>query len=66
MFLAMKKISLITPVLNEEENILKLVENAKKVMEQESTYLFEHVFIDNGSDDKTIELITNIIKIILR
>jgi polyisoprenyl-phosphate glycosyltransferase len=62
MFLAMKRISLITPVLNEEENILKLVENAKKVMQKESAYLFEHVFIDNGSDDKTIEIIKNIIK----
>jgi polyisoprenyl-phosphate glycosyltransferase len=58
----MKKISVITPVFNEEENILDLVKNIKKIMSKESLYLFEHIFIDNDSNDKTMELIKNLIK----
>ena len=55
-----KKISIITPTFNEEENIeklcLKISEEMKKL-----NYDYEHIIIDNHSDDKTISIIKKII-----
>lgn len=54
-----KKISIITPTFNEEENIeklcLKISEEMKKL-----NYDYEHIIIDNHSDDKTISIIKKI------
>ncbi len=48
----MKKISIVTPCFNEEDNVQELYERVKTVMAGFS-YEYEHVFIDNASTDGT-------------
>lgn len=52
-----KKISIITACYNEEENVPILCERIRKVMQALPQYDYEHVFIDNSSTDKTVDLI---------
>ena len=55
----MKKISIVTPTFNEEENIKKLCSEIK--IEAESlNYDYEHIIIDNSSSDKTIDILREI------
>jgi len=53
------KISIVTPCFNEEENIEELIKQVSHVLEKESIE-YEHIFIDNSSDDKTVEIIKRI------
>lgn len=53
----MKKISIITACYNEEENVAVLCERIRAVMRTLPQYDYEHVFIDNASKDRTVELI---------
>lgn len=53
----MKKIDIIIPAYNEEEALPFLFERLEKIMEENSNYEFEILFINDGSKDKTIELI---------
>lgn len=48
------KYSLVVPVLNEEESIPELVKSIENALKKE---LFEIVFIDDGSTDKSIEIL---------
>ena len=57
----MPKISLVTPCYNEEENVPELYERIKKIMGQ-LQYDYEHIFIDNASTDRTVELIRGLAK----
>lgn len=58
-----KLISIVTPCFNEEENILELSSRIKKIMEGlKSKYDYEHIFIDNHSNDNTVLKIKSIIK----
>ena len=57
----MKKISIVTPTYNEEGNVKALVEAINRVISQEKNYLFEHIFIDNASEDNTINEICSLI-----
>ena len=52
----MKKISIVTPCFNEEENVLELYERIKKVM-AEFPYDYEQIFIDNCSGDGTVKML---------
>ena len=52
----MKKISIVTPCYNEEENVQELYDRIKKAMEG-LDYEYEHVFIDNASTDRTVEIL---------
>ena len=55
----MKKISIVTPTFNEEDNIERLCEEIK--LEAESLdYDYEHIIIDNCSTDKTIDKLRKI------
>ena len=56
----MKKISIIIPAYNEEESIPKLYERLNKIINTISNYEFEVLFINDGSKDKTLELIKKI------
>lgn len=49
----MKLISIITPCLNEEENIRIIHETIKKFFLKKQNYNYEHIFIDNKSEDNT-------------
>lgn len=53
-----KKISVITPCLNEEENVVQCYEAVQEVFaEQLKDYDWEHIFCDNDSSDGTVELL---------
>jgi glycosyltransferase involved in cell wall biosynthesis len=52
----MKRISIVTPCYNEEENILELYSRVQKVM-SDFDYEYEHIFIDNASTDHTVEIL---------
>jgi polyisoprenyl-phosphate glycosyltransferase len=56
----MKKISIITPCYNEEENVLELHERIKKTMAILKNYEYEHIFIDNHSTDRTASILREI------
>ena len=57
----MKKISIVTPTYNEEENIELL---CKKVGNEFSklNYDYEHIVIDNNSTDNTVTILRKICK----
>ena len=53
----MKKVSIIIPAYNEEETLPLLYERLKKLMDSINNYEFEILFINDGSKDKTLEII---------
>ena len=58
-----KLISIVTACYNEEENIKEVYEQVKNIVsDQLSDYKYEHIFIDNASTDRTIQLLKNIAK----
>ena len=57
----MKKISIITPTYNEEENIALLCEKINKELSK-LNYTYEHIVIDNSSTDNTVSILRNICK----
>lgn len=57
----MKKISILIPCYNEEENVGPISQAVVNIMEQElSCYDYELVFIDNDSRDKTRQILREI------
>ena len=57
----MKLISIVTPCYNEEGNVARLYEMVKDIMESKlSNYSYEHIFIDNASEDNTIKVLKKI------
>ena len=53
----MKKITIIIPAYNEEETLEKLYERLSAVVNQIEQYEFEMLFINDGSKDKTKEIL---------
>ncbi|MBJ8325406.1 glycosyltransferase family 2 protein [Streptococcus pacificus] len=57
----MMRLSVIIPCYNEEENIFPFIEQIKKIEKQLKEHLlFEYIFVDDGSTDKTLERIQEI------
>jgi glycosyltransferase involved in cell wall biosynthesis len=56
----MKKVSIVTPVLNEEENIFDIINQTKKIMSEYNELTYEHIFIDNFSTDGTVEKLISV------
>jgi len=56
----MKLISIVTPCYNEELNVETLYLQVKTVFDKLPNYKYEHVFIDNSSTDKTVEILKKI------
>lgn len=56
----MKSISIMTACYNEEENIAEVYAQVKAVFVKLPEYQYEHVFIDNASEDKTVEILRDI------
>jgi len=56
----MKLISIVTPCYNEEENVEELYQQVKNVFNGLKDYTYEHIFIDNASTDKTLEILKRI------
>ncbi len=53
----MKLISIITPCFNEEENVENTYRKVKEVFDALGKYRYEHIFIDNCSSDRTVEIL---------
>jgi len=58
--MARKLISIVTPCYNEQENIKELYGRVRSVMSSIPSYDYEHVFIDNASTDRTVEILKDI------
>ncbi|MCI8444446.1 MAG: glycosyltransferase family 2 protein [Clostridia bacterium] len=58
----MKKISVIIPAYNEEESLPILYERMEKLMASMENYEFEILFVNDGSKDKTIQIIKELRK----
>lgn len=56
----MKLISVVTACYNEEQNIYEVYEQVKAVFKDLPQYRYEHLFIDNASTDKTVEILKDI------
>lgn len=53
----MKKISLLVPVYNEEKTLSLLYAELSKIMDIESSFIWEIMFVNDGSRDNTISVI---------
>ena len=54
-----KKVTILTPCYNEAENVQALYERVRGVFEPLAT-TYEHLFIDNASTDRTVEILRDI------
>ena len=55
-----KRITILSPTYNEEENIEELISRIEKVFSLKLiNYEYEIIFIDNSSTDKTVDVIKN-------
>jgi polyisoprenyl-phosphate glycosyltransferase len=53
----MKKISIVSPCFNEEDNVAELVRRVRQVFESLPQYDYEIIFIDNASKDRTVPIL---------
>ena len=53
----MKKITFIITAFNEENNVVELHRQINEVIKEVENYKFEILFIENGSTDKTLEVL---------
>ena len=53
----MKKISIVIPAYNEEESLPYLYERVSKLINSMENYKFEVLFVNDGSADRTVQLI---------
>ncbi|WP_019635704.1 glycosyltransferase family 2 protein [Paenibacillus fonticola] len=59
----MHKISIVTPCYNEEDNVEELYKQVKDVFRQYlNHYTYEHIFIDNNSTDRTVDILKKMAK----
>ena len=56
----MKTISVVTGCYNEEDNVEELYNRVRQAMLQAGRYRYEHIFIDNSSEDRTVEILKSI------
>lgn len=56
----MKLVSVVTQCFNEEDNVDELYRRIKAQFENRLGYEYEHIFIDNASTDRTVEVIKNL------
>ncbi|MFG1418746.1 glycosyltransferase family 2 protein [Xanthobacter sp. V0B-10] len=57
----MKTISVVSPCFNEEENVRACYETVKDIFARElPEYRLEHIFADNASTDRTVEILREI------
>ncbi len=56
----MKKISIVTPCYNEQDNVQELYNLVKNQFDLLKNYEYEHIFIDNASVDNTVAILYKI------
>ncbi|MBO4293581.1 MAG: glycosyltransferase family 2 protein [Clostridia bacterium] len=59
----MKKISIVIPVYNEEAVLKNLIQRLAILIQNTTNYEFEVIFVNDGSKDKTLEILEEISKI---
>jgi glycosyltransferase involved in cell wall biosynthesis len=59
---ALELISIVTACYNEEENVREVCEQVKQVMAELPGYDYEHIFIDNASEDRTVAILRELAK----
>jgi len=52
-----KSVSVLIPTYNEVKNIMPLYKALEEVTSQQTRYRFEYIFVDDGSQDDTVEII---------
>lgn len=57
-----KLITIGVPCFNEEENVLEMYKQTRKIIDKINDYNFDFLFVDNGSTDKTRDKINLLIK----
>lgn len=57
---ARKKITVVTPCFNEEANVAEAYRQVKGVFSGLQQYEYEHIFIDNASTDKTVDILKDL------
>jgi glycosyltransferase involved in cell wall biosynthesis len=55
-----KRISVITPCYNEERNVDELYRRVRAAIQSAGDYQYEHIFIDNHSEDNTVDVLRQI------
>jgi polyisoprenyl-phosphate glycosyltransferase len=58
----MKKISVITPIYNESQNILECCDSVRNFFHNKKEYDYEHILVDNCSIDDGLEKVKKILK----
>ena len=58
----MKLVSVVTPCFNEEKNVREVYARVRDVFRGLPDYTYEHIFIDNASTDRTVEILREIAK----
>ena len=53
----MKKVSILIPCYNEEKSLPLLYDELKKLMDNGKEYAWEVLFVNDGSQDKTLDFI---------
>lgn len=59
---AKRTISIVTPCFNEEAGIAECYTTVRAIMAALPAYAYEHIFIDNSSRDRTVEILRDIAK----
>ncbi|MFA6281508.1 MAG: glycosyltransferase family 2 protein [Candidatus Omnitrophota bacterium] len=59
----MKKISVVCGCYNEEGNVEEVYRQVRSIFKVLPQYAYEHIFIDNASKDKTVEILKDIAKV---
>lgn len=54
---AARFISILTPCFNEEENLHELYTRVRAAMQAAGPYIYEHIFIDNASTDRSLPIL---------
>lgn len=55
-----KKISIVTACYNEEENVEEMYKQVKQQFDTLPEYDYEHIFIDNASEDNTVVILSKL------
>jgi glycosyltransferase involved in cell wall biosynthesis len=56
----MKTVTVLTPCFNEQENVEEVYRRVRAEIRRAGPYKYEHIFIDNYSSDRTVEILKGI------
>lgn len=60
----MKKLSIVVPCFNEKECIKLLWESVEQVFQKVDSFIYEIIYVDDGSRDGTLQEIKSLAKVI--